>query len=245
MKLESGLIIPDVHIPYHDPEAWGTMLEAGHKLKPKWLVTMGDFADCFAVSDFDKSPERALDLQSEIDAVNRKLTELDKLGAGTKIYVEGNHEYRLERYLMKHAPALFRMLKIRELFELDKRGWIYVPYKHSYKLGKLHLTHDVGTAGQNAHRQAMDAFQGSVVIGHTHRLEVTVKGNADGPPQIGAMFGWLGDFEAIDYMHRIQAKRNWVHGFGIGYKEPSGVVHLQACPIVKGRVAVQGEMVVK
>ncbi len=135
------------------------------------------------------------------------------------------------------------MLSVPELFELPQNGWEFVPYKSSLRLGKLHLTHDTGTAGQNAHRQSMNAFQGSATIGHTHRMEYSVMGNADGPPQVGAMFGWLGDFAEIDYLHAIQAKRNWVHGFGIGFQEPSGVIHLQPIPIINGACCVLGQMV--
>ncbi len=132
------------------------------------------------------------------------------------------------------------MLSVPELFELKDNGWEFVPYKSSIRLGKIHLTHDTGTAGQNAHRQSMNAFQGSVIIGHTHRMEYSVTGNADGPPQVGAMFGWLGNFEEIEYLHQIQARRAWVHGWGVGYLEPSGVIHIQPVPVVDGSCCIGG-----
>jgi predicted phosphodiesterase len=219
------------------------MMKAARHFKPDKIVILGDYADFYAVSSFEKHPKRMADLAWEVEDVNRGLDELDDLGATTKIFVSGNHEDRLERYMVKSAPALFGCVSVPELFKLADRGWHHVPYKRSFRLGKLRLTHDTGTAGINAHRQSMDAFQGSVVIGHTHRMEVSYKGNADGPPQVGAMFGWLGDFDQIDYMHAIQAKRAWVHGFGIGYQEPNGVIHLSAVPIVGGRCVVAGKLI--
>lgn len=243
MRLKRILFVPDTHAPYHDKKAFALMLKAARKFKPDVVVVQGDFADFYAVSGHDKDPRRAQNLDYEVGVVKERLRELTALNPERKIYVCGNHEDRLERYLIQRAPALFGTVKVPEVLGLRESFWEFVPYKRSLKLGKLNLTHDTGTAGQNAHRQAMDTFQGSVTIGHTHRMEYTVKGRAEGAGQVGAMFGWLGDFDSIDYMHRMQAKRNWVHGFGIGFMEPNGVVHLQPIPIVNGKCVVQGELI--
>ena len=66
---------------------------------------------------------------------------------------------------------------------------------------------------------------------------------ADGPPQVGAMFGWLGDFDTIDYMHRAKAKRDWVHGFGIGYHDTiTNYVYIAPVPIINGTCCVEGKV---
>ncbi len=243
VQLQRILFVPDCHHPFVDKAAWGVMLRAAAVFKPDIVVVEGDFGDFYSVSAHDKNPTRTNDLEYEVGMLREARAELDKLGARRKIFIEGNHEFRLARYLASNAPALYKMMNVADLFQLKENGWEYVPYKASIKLGKLNLTHDTGTAGQNAHRQSMNAFQGSVVIGHTHRMEFSVTGNADGPPQVGAMFGWLGSFDDIDYMHSIAAKRAWVHGFGIGFMEPSGVVHLQPVPIVNGKCCINGVLV--
>lgn len=241
-RLRRVLFVPDTHAPYHDEAAFQLMLRAGALLQPDIVMVMGDFADFYAVSSHSKNPERASDLEYEVGVVREKLREVERLNAGTNVYIAGNHEDRLSRYLADRAPALFKTVQIPEVLGLKER-WSYVPYKASYRLGKVHLTHDVGTAGRNANRQAMDAFQGSAIIGHTHRMEYSVTGNADGPPAVGAMFGWLGDFDRIDYMHGVKARRDWVHGFGIGFLEPNGVLHLQPVPIVAKSVCILGQVV--
>ena len=242
-ELSRVLIIPDVHRPDHDKRAWELVLRAGRAFKPDKIVVLGDFADFYSVSSFDKNPKKASDLKREADDANVGLDELDALGASSKIFIKGNHEDRLERYLCKAAPALIGCVSVDELFRFAERGWQVVDYKKSTRLGKLRLTHDTGTAGQNAHRQSMDAFQASVVIGHTHRMEMTFKGCADGNPTVGAMFGWLGDFDQIDYMQAVKARRDWVHGFGIGYQEQNGVIHLQPVPIINGACVVGGVLI--
>lgn len=220
------------------------MLRAARVFKPEEIVILGDFADFYSVSSHSKRPDRVRSLDVEIAAVQAKLKELNKLGAKKKMYVCGNHEERLERYLCEKAPELFGTVQIPEVLGLRELGWQFTPYRRHYKLGKIHVTHDTGTAGQNAHRQSMSVYQGSAVIGHTHRMEYSVTGNADGPPQVGAMFGWLGNFDAVDYMHAAQCKRNWVHGFGLGFQDvKTGIVHLQPIPIVNGTCCVLGEII--
>lgn len=243
MKLERILFVPDCHFPYHDKNAWALMLKAARKFRPDTIVTLGDFVDFYAVSSHDKDPNRRRNLEWEVEQANGGLNDLDKLGAKRKYYVSGNHEDRLERYLMQKAPELFNMVRIPGLLKLAERGWKYVPYRRDVQVGKVYITHDTGTAGANAHQQSLATYQGNVVIGHTHRIGYAVVGNARGKPHVGAMFGWLGDFDSVDYMHRVKAARDWAHGFGIGYLEPSGVIHLRPVPIVDKAVVIEGELV--
>lgn len=241
--MKKYLLIPDCHVPFHDVPAFSLMLRAAKTAGVKNAVLLGDFLDCFSVSSHPKLPTARQDLAEEIESGNRCLDLLDRTFTGDRIYIEGNHEFRLQRYLTDNAPALFTSLSLPRLLRLGDRGWRFVRYRDHVKIGRLFLTHDVGKAGRNAYRDAMAAFQGNVVIGHTHRFGLEVEGSARGKTHIGASFGWLGSFDALDYAHKIRAKRDWVHGFGIAYLEPGGNVHLTACPIVEGRVMVEGKLV--
>lgn len=241
--LSRVLWIPDVHIPYHDERALNLALKAGKVMQPDVAVILGDFADFYAVSSHDKDPQRAGDLQYEVGIVREKLREIKKLGAKRNIYVSGNHEDRLSRYLATRAPALFNTVNIKTVLGLDEIGFEFVPYKRSIRLGKVRVTHDTGSSGPNAHRKAMNDFQGSCVIGHTHSFGITVLGAVDGPPQIGCNFGWLGDFDKIDYMHQAKCRRDWVHGFGESFMESNGVHHMRGIPIVNYQCVVNGELI--
>ncbi len=237
-------ICPDSHIPYEDRCAFELMLRAAEKFKPDSFVIGGDFADCYSVSDHDKSPDRAGDLEWEAECVKGRLDEIgNRVKPKEKWFVAGNHEDRLERYLMRNAKALWGLVKIPKVFGLDEMNWKYVPYKTHAKIGKLHITHDVGQAGQYAHYQALQAYQGNVVINHTHRLGYAVVGSISNGPHVGAMFGWLGDLDKIDYMHKAKAQRDWAHGFGIGYILPNGNVHLQPIPIINNTVVIEGKVI--
>jgi predicted phosphodiesterase len=238
--VEKVFFIPDLHCPYEDKRAVELMFDAMKVFKPDVVVIIGDFIDCFSVSRWAKDPKRAHTLKQEADAGKAYL---DRITAKKKIYIAGNHEDRLSRYIKENASALIDFVDIPSLLDLKARGWSYVPYKSSTTIGKVHLTHDVGSAGRYNVYKALDTFQSSVVTGHTHRLGYVVEGDALGSQQVSAQFGWLGDVRQIDYLHSINAKRNWALGFGLGYHQiKTGYVHLVPVPVVNYTVAIEGKV---
>lgn len=241
MALTKLLIVPDTHRPYHDKRAWALMLKAARAFKPHTIVTIGDLLDFYSVSSHSKDPDRAMRLHAELEDGNRALDELDALGAKDKRYVAGNHEDRLHRYLQDKAPELFDTVSVPSLLRLKERGWSYVPYKADTRLGKAYFTHDVGVAGRNSTFKALDTYQHTVVTGHSHRLQYVVEGNAVGEYKLSAQFGWLGDANKVDYMHRVNVNKNWALGFGVGYLDSaSGIVYLTPVPIVKYTCVLEG-----
>lgn len=242
-KLEKILFIPDTHVPYEDRRAVTLMLRAARGFKPDHVVVLGDFGDFYGVSSHSKDPRRALKLKEEVDAIKDALDAVAAIGAKNNVFVEGNHEDRLKRYLQDKAPELFDYISIPEILELKQKGFKYVPYKQSYRIGKLNVTHDCGNAGRYAHYKSLDTFQHNIIIGHTHRLGYAVEGNAQGERHVAAMFGWLGDVEQVDYMHRVKAVKDWTLGFGVGYLDTStGVVYLVPVPIVNYTCQIEGKL---
>jgi hypothetical protein len=242
--LERWVIIPDTHVPYHDRDALALVLRAAKALEIHNVALLGDFADFWCVSSHPKPPGRRKDLRYEIDEVSAALKLIEQAFDGRRLYVMGNHEWRLERFLTQHAPELFHSVTIEGELGLRERGWEVTPYKSDARIGKLALTHDVGRTGMNAHRDAMNAYQGNVAIGHTHRLAWCVEGNVKGEAHVGVMLGWLGDREQVDYMHRARAARDWALGFGLAYREvDTDHVHVVPVPIVAGKVCVEGRLI--
>ena len=231
--LEPILIVSDAHIPFCDRHWWDILLQVGAAIRPQHIVIIGDFADFYSVSAHDKNPERAHRFDEELEAVERGLDALDALGAADKLYIEGNHEDRLRRYLMKSPELSGRRISTPALLKLAERGWEFVPYKEHAKRGAIHYTHDVGVAGRTAVFKALETYQHSVVTGHNHRLAYVVEGSATGECKLSATFGWGGDVEQVDYMNKASARKNWALGFGAGYVDPSsGMTYLVPVPIV-------------
>ena len=236
------LFVPDSHFPYHDKRAWKLMLKAATAFKPDEVIVLGDFADCYAVSSHDKDPKRRLNLKWELDTVGEGLSELESLGATKLVYIAGNHEDRLDRYIATRAPELEGILSIEAALELKDAGWKYVPYKSSYRVGKLWVTHDTGKAGKNAIAAALDDFQSNIVIGHVHRMGMVYGGDATGKSHVAASFGWLGNKDSVDYMHRVSVNRAWQLGFGVGYQHPNGTVYLTGVPIINYTCVLEGKL---
>jgi len=242
--LEKILLIPDCHHPYVDKNAWDLMLKAASIFKPDHTIILGDFADFYGVSSHSKDPNRALKLKDEIEATKLALDQVIKIGAKNNVFVSGNHEDRLERYLRDRAPELFNFISIPKILELKEKGFKYIPYKQAYKIGKLNVTHDTGVAGRYAHYKALDTFQHNIIIGHTHRIGYAVEGDAQGNRHLGAMIGWLGDVAEIDYMHQVKARKEWSLGFGTGHMDTkTGVVYVTPVPIINGTVLIEGKLI--
>jgi predicted phosphodiesterase len=242
--LKRLFFLSDPHIPYHDKRGLKIALAALKRFKPDIVVSVGDFVDFFSVSSYSKDPSRALLLDKEVGQATVVLDQIGKLAPNARrIYIAGNHEDRLQRYLQDKAPELYSFVNLEKLLGLKDRGWEYVPYKQSIRIGKLNITHDVGVSTRYAAYRAMEAFQAPVVTGHTHRMAYAVEGDARGGSQVSAMFGWLGDVKQVDYMHRIKAQRNWALGFGVGYIAPvTGYAYLVPIPIVNYSAVVEGKL---
>jgi hypothetical protein len=242
--LEPILLLCDIHAPYHDKRAIDLVLDVARDLHPTHLILLGDAADFYSVSAHSKSPARAQRMAWELDEVNALLDRLDATGACDRVYHGGNHEDRLDRYIRDRAPDLDGVVDgVPGLLRLRQRGWTYVPYKRDHSLGKLHTTHDVGQCGRYSVYRCLDTYQHTVASGHAHRMAYVVEGNATAEVKLSAQFGWLGDVEAIDYMHRVKALKDWALGFGVGYLHPeTGRVYLQPVPIVGYTCVVNGKL---
>lgn len=246
-KTSRILVIPDMHVPYHDARVWATILAAVKASKPETIVIIGDFADCYAVSSHPKSLDRKADFAAEIDVVNTELDRLQKV-AGPEcriIFCEGNHEDRITRYLQSRAPELGGLHGMRAagLFRARDRGIAWVPYRRHIKIGRCSFTHDVGRCGVNTARQSLIDFGGNLVVGHSHRGGVAYQGEAKGANHFCLNVGWGGDVDEIDYVHRIRAKRDWAHGFGVVDQDSAGYSWGQFVPVISGRCVLDGVVI--
>ena len=240
MKLKPILFIPDVHAPYHDERAWRLVLKVAKHYQPLTVVILGDFIDNYRVSSYSKDPRRLGSLQDELSIASRLLRQLESVSS-RRIYIEGNHEYRLHRYLCDKAPEIYELVVAADSLGLHRGGWEHVPYKSDIDLGKIFVTHDVGQSGIHSTRQAMHSYQDNVIIGHNHRMDYHVQANAKGVPHLGASFGWLGDVTQVDYMHQMKARSNWALGFGWARMHPTTkCVYVVPVPLVNYTCVVEG-----
>ena len=168
-------VLSDLHLPFFDPTAVKMAVEFIREQRPATVHLLGDVGDYFSISRYDKDPVRRLNLQEELDSIRDWLTELRDAASKAKIiYSEGNHEFRLRKYLRSEAKALagLRALSLEKLLDFDKLHIRWQPQDRPYRVGSLLFTHGQLVSkwsGQTA-RQHYERYGCCVIHGHTHRL---------------------------------------------------------------------------
>ena len=218
MGLKPALIIPDTHRPFHDKRAYALMLKVAVDIKPSEIVILGDYADFYSVSSHSRDPRIFSMLTDEIVDVLFGLEELDQLFPDAKkVFIQGNHENRLERYLCDKAPALFGVTDTRFLLEInDRPNWTFVPYgpNQVYSVLGSYLKARHEPLGNNAKLTATRALC-SLVYGHIHRIEESHIVGLDGTNHVCFSVGWLGDKRKDQVFDYVKNHHQWQLGFGL------------------------------
>jgi hypothetical protein len=169
------LILSDIHIPYHDEVAVAAALAHGKKKKPDVIILNGDIGDFYGVSRHDKDPRRSL--ADELDAIRQFLFHLRKQFPSTRIlYKIGNHEARMEMFLVKNAPVLLGVsdFELPVLLKFDELQIELVPSLTLIRLGSLPIYHGHElpqgmSSPVNPARGIWMRVQESLICGHWHR----------------------------------------------------------------------------
>lgn len=218
--VKKALVIPDCHIPYEDKRAYDLMLTVAKDIDPDEIVILGDYADFYAVNSHGKDAELggAL-LMDEVYEVIQRLKEIKTIfPRAKKVYIEGNHEYRLARYINSKCPDLYGVVDIQSILELNLLGYEYVPYGPNQKyqvLGsKLIARHEPLAGGKHVAQNTVEKAMHSVIFGHTHRIQEAQIVTIHGENYRGISSGWLGD-TSHKVMQYVRGHHQWAHGFSV------------------------------
>lgn len=177
MKIKKVLVLPDIHYPVEDKRTM-TAVE-GYMASQKWdeMVYLGDVMDFNCISSHNKNNLRAVEgssLAEDYDYVNGKF-QLHRsiVGFNTKItYLEGNHEFRLERFIDAN-PRLKGMVEVEHALDLKRRkiNWVRSWSKGEvYRIGKANFIHGIYTTEHHAKAHVM-AYGENIFYGHMHDLQ--------------------------------------------------------------------------
>lgn len=223
MRLKRVLHIPDTHCPNHDKAAYGLMLQVAKDLKPDLVVYLGDFFDCEGTASHKKTnPLRDPGLlKDELKEGRELLSETEEACKAKKyIFMQGNHEWRIERYIAENAPRLGGLYSSREILCIPT-DYGYFPYgqENYYRIGRLTVTHGY-LAGENPAASTVKKFRSSVLMGHVHKIQEYHISNIHGEDWVGLCPGWLGDQrKAAEYMKGVS---DWSLGFAVTYHKDNG-----------------------
>lgn len=217
MKLQKWIVFNDTHFPFQDDKCIDLLLECGARMKPDGYIILGDLIDFYSLSTFDKDPERLNNLQYDIDTAASFLCTLRATNKKAQIvYLEGNHEKRLQKFLWRHPEInSLRSMNVEGLLELDRFNIQYIGAKGrraaKYKIGDMHFYHGSIVRKHSGYsaKAMQDKYGVTLMHGHTHRDgKYTIRTEA------GHFAAWENyclcqlDAEYVDFA-------NWTQGFSL------------------------------
>ena len=235
-KCKRMLVLPDVHVPYHNVEALTAALSYGIKHKADTVLINGDFLDCYAISSFEKDPRRR-GFAAELAMGRELLSKIRFLFPAAKIiYQLGNHEDRYERFMKSKAPEL---LGIDE-FDIDNLLWAkqfnmdVVRDKRYIEAGKLTIMHghEISGASSNSPARALyNKTKTPTICGHHHQTGEHTERNIRG----NVVTCWtMGCLSELTPAYRPINKYN--HGFAFIRFKPKGIYEVENKRIIDGEV---------
>jgi hypothetical protein len=193
-KSHLRVILADTHGCHLDRTIWRHVLSDIQALKPDEYVLMGDMVDCGGflakMHVLGYVHESLYSYEDDIEAGNALLDEIQKASPDATIhYLEGNHEDRVERWVMstvqhstQDAEFLRKQVSPEYLLELEKRGIKYYRRGQTYddftvggliRLGKCLFCHEA-RGGINAAQKMLNMYAANIVFGHTHKQDSAV-----------------------------------------------------------------------
>lgn len=164
------LIVADLHVPYHDPAAVEACLRHAEGNCDGVLV-LGDGPDAYQLSHWMRDPRRRR-FADEIRAWCQVLDAFKKVLRPKRfVWKAGNHEFRLERYLMAKAPELFDVegFSWPAFCELKRRKIEWIEATHPIRHHALCLLH--GHEWGNRFSSPVNPARGAFLKAHDCTLE--------------------------------------------------------------------------
>ena len=234
------MILPDAHFPHQDNEALACVEAAVAVIDPDEIVVLGDWLDAGGFSrhnqwSFDDGTHSYL--ADEVAPCNDFLDVLQGRKDRKVVYLEGNHEARVEKFFVnegrtRSARDLNRLASPERClrYRIDANGdpgskrkhFKWVPYvgkgvhSHHKIAPDLVAIHGWSFAEDFNRVNEKSAPSVSVVCGHVHRAASrTTRDSITGQVKHYWSPGCLSELVPL-YM--ANSPHNWTHGFTIVYK---------------------------
>lgn len=231
-KLENGTVViaSDIHIPFQDDAAVRSFVKYCKEKQPEVVVLNGDVLDMFMLSRFTKGEGR--NPLEEMTMCQGFLDSLRKAVPNADIYyVIGNHENRLEKYVLNKAPELASL--IEDVFSIIKtsdykvRGCASVTFNDNFVC--KHGTYIGNKSGLSAIKEMENSYM-SGATGHVHRGIVYRARKA------GRKFVWIETGCLCSLNPEYCILPNWCQGFATVEFKNGKVYKAKFLEIEKGKI---------
>jgi len=231
--IKSAIIIPDAHISDKVPKDYIAIKSFVKQFKPDKIIILGDYSDVASLSAWDMDKKRKMEgrrFKKEMTTANRELDFLQEC-SNDIIYLEGNHEFRVERYLDK-SPEMEGLIEIQENLRLKERGIKWVKFNDLHKVGDMFFTHGMYTNKYNASKH-LQVLGCNICYGHQHSTQTALQNMAMQKPHMAYALGTLGN-KKPDFMQNKPS--SWINQFAVFYWDTKGGnFNLYPINVIKGR----------
>ena len=170
------LLLNDLHIRNQNIPACNAAIEFGIKKNINTIILGGDFFDFYKGSDFIHDPRRP-SIPEELEMGAEFLDALREAFPDAVFYfIVGNHDYRIERYLMVKSPELYGIpdFQLDQILRFGERKINYITNKRIVKAGNINILHGHEFGGTrnipvNPARTISLKAKESTIVGHWHQ----------------------------------------------------------------------------
>jgi len=277
---KTAVILPDMQIGYfrladdsleptHDEQAMALALEMTRAADPDVIVMHGDNLDLPEQGRYVVTPAYSRTTQATIDRATLLCAQLRDAAPNAKIiWLAGNHEERLPRYIMQNASAAFGLRRGNEpqgmpvmsvpfLCRMDEYNVEYrpgYPASNYWVNDRMRIIHGdkVNSSGSTATKY-LAREKVSVLYGHIHRrewAEMTREDHDGARTVLAASAGCLARVDGAvpsvkggtDLDGRpIVRHEDWQQGIAVvDYQDGDAPFHLELVPIREGHARWRG-----
>jgi hypothetical protein len=272
---ETAVILPDAQIgyrvfddgtvdPFQDESAIDIAMQILVDVRPDVVVNLGDVMDFPEWGKYEQEPAFQLTTQRTLDRTHEFLAQqIANAPESRVVYIEGNHDRRLQKYVLNHAlnsfglrqanaPDSWPVMSVPHLLRLDE---LDVEYVGGYPAGEYWINDNlvavhgsrVKSNGSTA-SAVIDDERVSSIFGHVHRIEKIYKTRrvrkgpkfnfVMTPGTLARIDGAVpGTKSSTDPLGRpLQSWENWQQGMAVVKYEPgNGVFDSEEIFIFNGR----------
>jgi metallophosphoesterase superfamily enzyme len=176
-------VFSDIHLGIHDKAALIAAIQYAKQDRVENIILNGDILDAAQISGHPKTHDTPKFL-NELELTKQFLEGLRSEFKEQTIYFKlGNHEDRLQRYLMAKADAVAELIHYRQLLKLDQLDIRFVESTQFMRIENTYIVHGHEmkvSGGVNPARALILKAAANVVMGHVHRTSFSSIKSLDG-----------------------------------------------------------------
>lgn len=236
--------------PTHDEEFIEQIMNFIRDFKPDIVLLGGDQLDYNELSKY-RAGEATHRIEGGIFKAHDTLAALvitplmDEIcGEHTEfVWLYGNHEVRLDRFLDKNPELVGALKHFPDEYRLaEDWNWTIVPQGGIYKLGKLNIIHGDTISGgtKDCAKRAASKYMRNLRLGHFHTYQATTLYDVVDSRQSKTVVA-VPCVAKRKPSYMKDSPNTWVQGFNYGYVKPDGSFNDYVVIRVNGKFIAEGK----